>query len=446
MQLTPIARPPLLLRLPTFIFRPTQVLDTQARQHGDFYAVGTENLFVYISNPQALQKIFAADPAIFKTSQTSNFFTTLFGSSSTLLLDGIAHRQRRKLLMPAFHGDRVQTYSQIISQITRQVTAPWQAGTTVRLRPVMQAITLETIGRVAFGSLGGERSRQLQQLLGRMLDGVSSPLVSIVLFFPSLQQDWGSWSPWGRFLRLKQAIDRLLFEEIEARQAQPHPGDDLISLLMAARDEAGNPLSPQEIRDELITLLVAGHETTASALCWALYWIHSQPEVERQLRQELTNVAPEAAGTRPYLGAVCSETLRLYPIAPNGFLRQLKTDWDLLGYTLKAGTFLLPCIYQVHHREDLYPDPKRFRPERFLERQFAPYEFLPFGGGNRRCVGMALALQELKVVLATLLSQFQGRLVSSRPEKPVRRGLTLAPSPGMRLRILARHQPGSPRS
>jgi unspecific monooxygenase len=202
---------------------------------------------------------------------------------------------------------------------------------------------------------------------------------------------------------------------------------------MSARDQNGQPMTDTELRDELMTLLTAGHETTASALSWALYWIHSLPEVHHKLLQELDafdDADLSGIAKLPYLSAVCQETLRIYPIAMLAFARVVKSPFQFMGYDLEPNTLLAPCIYLTHHREDLYPEPKLFKPERFLERQYSTYEYLPFGGGNRRCIGVALALFEMKLVLATILSRSQLQLVENSQVKPMRRGVTLAPSGG----------------
>ncbi|MDY7016170.1 MAG: cytochrome P450, partial [Cyanobacteriota bacterium] len=313
----------------------------------------------------------------------------------------------------------------------RQVTQPWEVGRAFNVRAAMQEITLRVILQAVFGLQAGERYDRLRYLISSMLDSVTSPLSSSFIFFPSLQKDWGTWSPWGRFLQRKQEVDELLYAEIRERRSQAREGDDILSLLLSARDEAGEGMSDRELRDELITLLFAGHETTASALSWALYWIHALPDVEEKLRSQLSDVGdgddPTAVTRLPYLTALCQETLRIYPIAPVAFIRRLNVPLELMNHHLEPGTILVPCIYLVHQREDVYPQPREFKPERFLERQFSPYEYFPFGGGSRRCLGMALAMMEMKLVLATILGQFQLRLTRSRPVKPVRRGLTLAP-------------------
>ncbi len=208
---------------------------------------------------------------------------------------------------------------------------------------------------------------------------------------------------------------------------------------MSARDESGQPMTEAELRDELRTLLMAGHESTASAIAWAFYWIHQLPEVKQKLLEELDALGPEpdpsAIAKLPYLSAVCSETLRLYPVFWFTFARILKAPLTIMGYEFEPGTFLLPCVYLTHHRPDLYPEPKRFKPERFLERQFSPYEYLPFGGGNRRCLGYAFALFEMKLVLAAVLSQMNLSLTNTRPVRPVRRGVVFTPSGGVEMVI-----------
>jgi cytochrome P450 len=206
---------------------------------------------------------------------------------------------------------------------------------------------------------------------------------------------------------------------------------------MSARDEAGQLMTDVELRDQLMTLLLAGHETTASALAWALYWVEQLPQVRNQLLKELDTLAPNsdpnAIARLPYLTAVCQETLRIYPIAMIGSPRIVKSPLKLMGYQFEPGTALIPCIYLTHHRQELYPEPKQFKPERFFERQFSAYEYLPFGGGNRHCIGSAFAQFEMKLVLAKILSRYRLVLADSRPVKPVRRGFTLAPPSAMQM-------------
>jgi cytochrome P450 len=240
---------------------------------------------------------------------------------------------------------------------------------------------------------------------------------------------------------MKAKVDQLIYAEIQDRRDRnDFSGDDILTLMMTARDDQGNPLSDEELHDELVTLLIAGHETTASALSWALYWIHALPEVQDKLRYELESLGdhpePLEIASLPYLNAVCQETLRIYPVAPTTGIRILRQPMTVEEYDFPQGTVLFPSIYLVHHTEALYPKSKQFKPERFLERQFSPYEFLPFGGGHRSCIGMAFAMMEMKLVLATILQRWQLELVSQKPIKPVRRGLTVAPPSSLKLKAI----------
>ncbi len=434
---------PILLQTIQGIFQPMEYLEAARSRYGDTFTMRSLGLTpaVVLSHPQAIQEIFTADPSLFDTATSNKILQPLLGKYSLLQLDGSAHQRRRKLLMPPFHGERMRTYGNIICDITKQVMSQWTKGKPFCVRSATQEISLRVILRAVFGIDEGERFEQIRQLLGSLLDSFNSPWRSSFLFFNFLQKDLGAWSPWGQFLRQKQQIDTLLTAEIRERQTQPNSsGEDILSLMMSARDEEGQPMTEVELRDELMTLLFAGHETTASALAWAFYWIHNLPEVRQTLLQELDTFSqdsdPSAVSKLPYLNAVCSETLRLYPIVLFTFGRTLKSPLEVMGYQLEAGTLLAPCIYLTHHREDIYPEPKRFKPERFLERQFSPYEYLPFGGGNRRCLGYAFALFEMKLVLATVLSQVELALVDKRPIRPARRGITFSPSGGVEMIVM----------
>ncbi len=432
-QLPPRPQTPQLLRVLKLIFRPLDYLEDYQKQYGDIFAVGkSKTPLVYVNHPQGIQEIFNADKTLFKSGAGVGFVGFLLGGNSLVALEGERHQRERKLLTPPFHGERLRNYSQLICDITRQVTEPLEKGKPFLVRPIMQEITLKVILEAVFGVTSGERYTKLQNLLGSMLEFFNSPRNAAIIFFSSLQQDWGNWSPWGRFLRLKEKVDQLIYEEIRERRKQGNfSGSDILTLLMLATDEEGNPMTDEELHDELITLLIAGHETTASSLTWALYWIHYLPEVEEKLRFQLSNLGENASlediAKLPYLNAVCCETLRIYPVIVSAFFRVLQSPFDLMGYHFEPGTAFIPSIYLVHHREDIYPNPKQFKPERFLERQFSPYEYLPFGGGIRRCIGMELARLEMKLVIASILSQFQLQLLNNRPLKPVRRGLTVAP-------------------
>ncbi len=445
MQLPNGPQTPPWLQTLQWILRPLESLDARARAYGDTYRALGQQMppLLYFSSPDALEAIFTAKPDQVSSAEGNQILEPLLGVNSMILLDGKRHQRQRQLLMPPFHGDRMRSYGSLIQNITQQISCQWVPSQPFVVRPAMQEISLRVILSAVFGLHEGNRYEKLQNVLVEMLEAFGSAAGFMLLYYQILQKDWGAWSPWGRFLRQKQQIKQLLTEEIDARRAHPDPDrTDILALLIAAQDETGQPMSNAELQDELMTLLFAGHETTASALVWALYWIAQLPDVRSKLRAELDRLSldddPMTIARLPYLSAVCQETLRLYPIAINAFPRVVKQPMSLMGYSLKPGTILLPSIYLAHQRPDVYPHPKQFRPERFLERQFSPYEYLPFGGGDRRCIGSAFALFEMKLVLVTLLSQFDIDLVDRKPIKPVRRGLTIAPPSHLKMVVSTR--------
>lgn len=431
---------PVFQRQMKLIFQPLEYAEDFAKAYGDTFTVwgSNETPMVYFSQPQALEQIFTADYSQLEAGRGNRGLRFLLGDRSLILLDGLSHQQQRQLLAPPLHGDRMRAYGQSIREITQQVSDEWKIGKPFNIRASMQEIALRVILRVVFGLDEGQRFQELRQLLTSLLDFMGSLLMSSVFFFRFVQRDLGAWSPWGRVVRLLQQIDELIYALIEERRAESNQNrQDILSLLMTARYDNGQPMTDQELHDELMTLLVAGHETTASALTWVFYWVDRLPQVRDKLQRELNtlgdNPDPSVITKLPYLTAVCQETLRIYPIVMTAFFRIVKSPMEIMGYNLPVGAIIIPSIYLAHHREEVYPQPKQFKPERFLERQFSPYEYLPFGGGNRRCIGMAFAQYEMKLVLATIMSRFQVSLVNKRPVRPVRRGLTLAAPGGMRM-------------
>ena len=420
-------------------------LEKYHQKYGEIFYSKKSSLmppYVIFSNPQAIERVFTADPSLFEVGRQSTApIRVLLGDKSLVLLDGVEHRQHRKLLMPPFHGERMKSYGQTMVDVTTEVISQWRVGQTIQIRDYSQEISLEIILRTIFGLAEGQRYDRLKKILVDWLDTFNSPLRSFFLFFPSLQKDLGVLTPWSKFLRQKGQIKAILQEECDRRRNNPDlMGEDILSLLLAARYEDGQPMSDESIRDELLTMLFAGHETTASSLAWSFYWLHRLPEVGQKLKAELATITPEAGFVElaklPYLTAIVSETLRLSPVVV--FVgRQLTKPFELMGYQLEAGTSLFPSIYLTHQREDIYPEPKKFRPERFIERQFSPYEYLPFGGGNRRCLGYAFALFEMKLVLATIMSRVKLELVDDRILKSNRRGFTFTPEGGVKMKVIA---------
>jgi cytochrome P450 family 110 len=445
MSSPPLVQTPPLWNLLQWIVQPLNFLERCAERYGDAFTVQVGNVaaITFLSAPQEIEQFFTASPHQFDSGRANRVLERTLGKNSLLLLDGERHKRHRQLLMPPFHGERMRAYADLIQQVTETATQSWTTDQPVSIRPAMQAISLEVILQAVFGLTEGQRYQDLKRLLAELLEFTSSRFSFATNFFPVLQRDYGAWSPGGQFIRLKQQIDDLLYQEINARRQHFDPTrSDILTLLLSAQDETGAGLSDEELHDELMTLLVAGHETTATALSWALYWIHALPQVKQTLQAELdsvgTDLDPGAIAKLSYLNAVCLETLRIYPVAFIALLRIVQSPIQVGRYAFAAEDFVVPCIYLTHHRPDLYPDSKQFRPERFLERQFSPYEFYPFGGSNRRCIGAAFALFEMKLVLATILRRDQLSLLNTRPVLPVRRGVTVAPKGQIRLRLQQR--------
>jgi cytochrome P450 len=430
-----------------WIADPLSFQDKYSQLYGDIFTVRLSGLgsLVVIGNPQMIQEIFNRDAKQFDVGRGNALAEPLIGQNSLMLLDGDRHRRERKLLMPPFHGERLHTYAKQICLIADQVASQWQVNQLFVARTAMQKISLEVILQVVFGISTGERYQQLKPLLTDWLDMTDSPLRSSMLFLRFLQRDWGAWTPWGRMKQRQRQVHQLLQAEIEERRQTGNQGrTDVLSLMMAARDENGQEMTDEELRDELLSILFAGHETTATTLAWALYQIHRLPQVREKLVQELDSVGETATPMQiaqlPYLTAVCQETLRMYPVLPVIFPRITKSPMTIAGYSFDAETTLLPSIYLVHMREDLYPEARQFKPERFFERQYSPSEYLPFGGGSRRCLGYALAQLEMKLVLARVLSQYELALAETKPVKLQRRGFTLAPAGGIRMMMTGKRR------
>ena len=419
------------------IANPTKFLDHYAYQYGDTFTLRVLGLnsppVVFFSHPQAIADCFTIPAEKLDFKKATHVFKPLFGENSIVLQEGTAHNRQRQLLMPPFHGDRMKTYGDLICQITDQVTQHWTSGATISIQQVMPDITLQIILQVVFGITPGERYQKLKNMLSSLLEDVTKPWYSSLFFFPPLQKDLGNWSPWGNFIRRREKIDQLIYAEIsERRLRNDNSCIDVLSLLMSARDENGQQMTDKELRDQLVSLLLLGYETTAGVLAWLFYLIHSHPEVKNKLMGELDTLGhiPKAEDINqlPYLNAICQETMRLHPIALICTPRMTKDTVKIAGDEFTLGTVLVPCIYLAHRRQETYPEPNKFIPERFIERKFSGNEFLPFGGGYRGCIGRAFSIYEMKLVLATILLKFKLNLVDRDPVRPIRRGITIVPS------------------
>jgi cytochrome P450 family 135 len=409
-----------------FILQPT-FLDDCNRRYGDLFTMrlSSTRTVVVTSNVELVREVFTGDPNVLRAGEGNVVLRPLLGARSVLTLDGPEHLRQRRLLLPPFHGERMRHYGDVMRDVAERHVERWPVGSAFPTRASMQAITLEVILRAVFGA---EDERQLERLatpLRRLLDAAGNRLRLLLLQGTSSER--GPRSPWGRFRALIEPGDRVIMDQIRARRSEPER-DDVLSLLLAARDEDGRPLTDAELRDELMTLLVAGHETTGTALSWALERITRHPEVLRRLVEE------RREGGDEYLDAVIKETLRLRPVVP-AVVRWLAEPVELAGRTFPAGVNIAPSIYLLHRRPDLYPEPERFRPERFLERPPGTYEWIPFGGGIRRCLGASFALFEMKVVLSTILARAQLAQANGRPERVTRRAVTFTPARGGRILV-----------
>ena len=402
-------------------------------RHGDPFTAHVVNGDVVITgDPAMVQQIYAADPDTF-VPFGANAVRPLLGESSLFLLTGSSHRRERKLLMPAFHGERMRAYGETIRDAAPAAAATWPRGQPFVFQEQAQWISLEVIIGAVFGVVDPVRVDDVRRAILDFIDAT----VPSVLFFPFLQRSIFGLGPWARLVKARQRIGFLVAAELAARRSRPEElGADILSRMLAARHEDGSGMTDAEIHDELLTLLFAGHETTGVALAWAIYWLHRHPDPFKKLLAELDAAGdrpePEVLARLPYLEAVVHETLRLHPIAPDT-PRLLARPFELAGYTLPAGVAVAPATALLHLRPDLYPEPQRFRPERFLERKFSPFEFTPFGGGARRCLGAAFATYEMKIVLATLLRHYRLALAEPHEVRPGRRNIILGPATGVRV-------------
>ncbi|HET6506693.1 MAG TPA: cytochrome P450 [Baekduia sp.] len=412
-----------------WIFRPEALMERGRRERGDVFTLHLPlGPIVVVADPALVKDVFTGDPDVLRAGEGNRPLEPVVGPDSLLLLDGPRHLRRRRLVLPPFHGERLKTYENDMAALTLESLATWPRDRPFALEPHLRAITLAIIVRVVFGIEDDERAARMQALIPELVpDGGWSSL----LLLPALRRDLGPRSPWRRFLAARAAVDALLHEEIAKHRADPNLAarTDILSLLLQARDEDGAPLTDEELRDELMTLLLAGHETTASALAWAFtLLVHARPDALERARDD-----------DAYLDAVATETLRLEPPLPMA-VRRGAEPVAVGGHDLPAGTRIAPCIYLIHRREDLYDAPRAFRPERFLDGKAETYAWLPFGGGIRRCVGAAFAQLELRTVLRTVLDALDVRApdAGGRPERTRRRAIVLAPDRGARVVVRTR--------
>jgi len=417
--LPPGPRMPRAVQTLAWMTRPMPFMERARARYGDMFTVriAQEGTWVFLSDPEAIKEVFTASPHVLHAGEANAVLRPWLGDNSVLLLDGAQHLAQRKLLLPPFHGERMQRYGEVMADVARREVATWPTGRPLKLWPRMQAVTLEVIVRTIFGD---DEVTRLDNLRARLRDATElTTQPRTMLQMAALGPDRVGAS---RAFRGRMApVDAAVFEVIAARRrAGDLSGrDDILSLLLQARHDDGSPMSDQELRDELMTILIAGHETTATALAWAIERLLRLPGGMERLH----------AGDEDYVDAVVKETLRLRPVLP-AVVRQVKQPITVGGMDFAPGVTLTPCIHLVHRRPDIYPEPARFRPERFLERPAGTYTWLPFGGGVRRCLGAAFAQFEMKTILR-VVAQERRLVATTQAAEPVRRrAITLTPGRG----------------
>jgi cytochrome P450 len=414
-RLPPGPRMPAALQTAMWFRRAQWMQDQCAARFGDTFTLRILNMgtWVVISHPDHIKQVFTGDPRVYHAGEGNRILLPVLGEHSVLLLDDGAHLEERKLLLPPFHGERMKRYGGLMAEIER-----WPRGEPYRLRPRMQAVTLEIILRAVFGLVEGERLERLRRELRRLLDMVTNPRL---MFVPALLGP-ERLARFKAFQRDVARVDAPIYEEIAERRraADLSEREDILSLLLQARHEDGSPMSDTELRDELVTLLVAGHETTATALAWAVERLVHHPEKLERLTEEVR------VGESEYLDAVVTETLRLRPVI-SAVARRLTEPVEIGGRRLPAGVSVEPSIYLVHRRPDVYAEPARFLPERFIDNPPGTYTWIPFGGGVRRCLGGAFAIFEMKAVLTELVRRRRIEPSRAEPEPVMRRAITETP-------------------
>jgi cytochrome P450 len=410
-----------------FARRPLDALRAWHRRYGDVFTVHYLGfgVGVYVADPAAIKKLFTGDQSKLLAGEANSVLEPVVGPHSVLVLDGPEHLRQRRLLLPPFQGSRVAAFRSTVRDVAEREVDRWRPGQRLVLRERMRALTFEVICRAVFGVTEPDRVERLRRAFGAVLDSSS-----IVMALPLVRADLGRLSPGGRLKRRLRVADAMLYEEIARRRGEPDLDErsDVLSLLLRARDEDGEPMTDAELRDELFTMLAAGHETTATGLAFALELLMRNPDKLARLREAV------AGDDDAYLAAVGKETLRIRPVI-DAAERTLAVPREVAGWELPAGVKVYPAIALVHHRADLYPEPDAFRPERFVDDGVESYAWLPFGGGIRRCIGAALAQAEMSEVLRVVAARVELEPERDEPDPVVLSGITLAPKHGVPVRV-----------
>jgi cytochrome P450 len=431
-KLPPGPRYPSLIQAVGFWTRPLAWLERQRAQYGNRFTTRfpLSPPFVILSDPDQIKQIYTAPADVLHPGEGARILEPIVGLNSLILLDGDAHMEQRKLLLPAFHGERMARLEGLVREVVEAELETWPTEADFSMQPRMQRLTLEIILRAVFGLAQGPRLDALRERLGLLLRYGDSPMTLLGEPPQWLGRILNRVGPVAGFMTLRDEIDENLFEVIEERRAASQDGDDVLAMLLDARHEDGSPMSPQEIRDELMTLLIAGHETTASTLSWAFDRITRAPEVLARLASEA-----DADNGDEYVEATIRETLRCRPVLPNTAPRLVKQPVEIGGWQYEPGVALVANAYLVHHDPAIYPQPYAFRPERFVGEKPGTYTWIPFGGGRRRCVGASFALLEMKTVIPAVLRRFVVEPSARGTEVARRRNITIRPGEGARVRL-----------
>lgn len=438
-ELPPGPRQPAALQTIGWWSRPAAYLERARARYGKRFTIRLLGgpPFVIHSEPEHLKEIFSAPPDVLHPGEGAAILEPVVGSKSLILLDEAEHLEQRKLMLPTFHGEKMQRLSGLMADVAERELASWPTDEPAALHPRMQRVTLEIILRTVFGLDPGQRLDQLRDLLTGILEFSTKP-TSVL---PAFQRGYFGRGPWVRFAQMRERADRLIYELIDERRDGGEERDDILAMLLAARHEDGSPMSDTELRDELMTLLTAGHETTASELAWAFERLVREPRVLDRLVAEVVADDGDA-----YLTATIQETLRRRPVLPNAEPRLVKKPVELGGWHYEPGVCLIANAYLVHHDPDVYPDPCAFRPERFLDDSPGTYTWIPFGGGRRRCIGASFATVEMKIVMRAVLSAYSIEAGTSGPELTRRRSITVSPRLGAPVVLRERNPVRAPES
>jgi cytochrome P450 family 110 len=446
---------PSIVNLARWVLQPFAMLEACAREYGDYFTVELPGMprNVVFTDPAAVRDLFTASPEDAAVGEIAGILAPVMGARSVMLIDGKAHQRERRRMLPPFRGNCIRSYGTTIQHAARAMVDGWKLDASLDMLPALQRVTLDIIVRITLGDAPGMR-----EVVARFLEAGTSPLATALLwatprtridalvYRPVRERAFGAWLPWAHVVQAQDAMDELIHREIAARRRAPEQGaTDLLSLLMAARDDEGQGMSDEELRDQIVTLLLAGHETTATTLAWTVAHLLEQPALWARTRERVRGLDLAAIVKDEWLEAVLQESMRLSPVALT-VGRHLRAPMKLGRWDLPAGVNAIACVHLAQRRADLFDDPLRFSPDRFLAAadgeavKTSPYRFFPFGGGARRCIGMGLAYFEMKIVLAEIVARTDLAPLQQLPPRPVRTGVTFAPEKGLPVHVRAHRE------